>query len=137
MSSSSDGSLKAIFYALGANGAIALAKFGAAFFTGSGAMLAEAIHSSADCTNQIFLLIGLKQSKRAPDDHHPMGYGRVVYFWAMMVALLLFFLGGVFALVEGIEHFRHPEPLKNATVALLVLGVSVALEAFSLYGALV
>ncbi len=137
MSSSSESSLKAIFYALGANGAIALAKFGAAIFTGSGAMLAEAIHSSADCANQIFLLIGLRQSKKPADDAHPMGYGRVVYFWAMMVALLLFLLGGVFALVEGIEHLHHPEPLKNATVALLVLGVSVVLEAFSLYGAMV
>src|SRR5439155_22744350 len=94
MASHSEGSTKAIFYALGANGGIALAKFAAAAFTGSGAMLAEAIHSLADCTNQIFLLIGLKEAKAPANDAHPMGYARVVYFWAMMVAILLFFVGG-------------------------------------------
>jgi cation diffusion facilitator family transporter len=136
MSSQSDGSTKAIFYALGANGGIAVAKFGAALYTGSGAMLAEAIHSLADCTNQVFLLIGLKEAKRPADDAHPMGYGRVVYFWAMMVAILLFFLGGVFSVYEGIEHWKHPEPLKNALIAMAILGVSVVLEGFSLYGAM-
>ncbi len=136
MSSHSENSTKAIFYALGANGGIAVAKLVAALFTGSGAMLAEAIHSLADCTNQVFLLIGLKESKKAADEFHPMGYGRVVYFWAMMVALLLFFLGGVFSVVEGINHLRHPEPLSSPLVALAVLGISVALEGFSLYGAL-
>jgi cation diffusion facilitator family transporter len=136
MSSSSDGSLKAIFYALGANGGIALAKFIAALYTGSGAMLAEAIHSLADCTNQVFLLIGLRESRKPPDAAHPMGYGRVIYFWSMMVALLLFFLGGVFSVLEGIERFSHPAPLRSVTVALLVLGISVVLESFSLYGAM-
>lgn len=136
MSSHSDGSTKAIFYALGANGGIALAKFGGALYTGSGAMLAEAIHSLSDCTNQVFLLIGLKESKKPANEFHPMGYGRVVYFWAMMVALLLFFLGGAFSVMEGIAHLRHPEPLSSPLVALLILGVSVALEAFSLYGAM-
>ncbi len=136
MAAHSEGSTKAIFYALGANGGIALAKFGAAFFSGSNAMLAEAIHSLADCTNQVFLLIGLRQAKRPVSSAHPMGHGRVVYFWAMMVALLLFFLGGAFSVLQGIEHLKHPQPLANAGVALLVLGISVALEAFSLYGAL-
>lgn len=136
MSSSPDGSTRAIFYALGANGGIAIAKFSAALFTGSGAMLAEAIHSLADCANQVFLLIGMKQAKRPVDDGHPMGYGRVVYFWAMMVALLLFFVGGAFSVMEGIDHLRHPEPIKSVTIALIVLGVSVLLEAFSLYGAM-
>lgn len=134
--SSSDGSTRAIFYALGANGGIAAAKFGAALYTGSGAMLAEAIHSLADCSNQLFLLRGMKESHRPPDESHPMGYGRVVYFWAMMVALLLFFMGGVFSVMEGIKHFNHPGPVSNVTVALLVLGVSVVLEAFSLHGAM-
>ncbi|MFZ6655207.1 cation diffusion facilitator family transporter [Undibacterium sp. TJN19] len=137
MSANSEGSTKAIFYALGANGGIAIAKFVAAIFTASGAMLAEAIHSLADCINQIFLLIGLREAKRPPDAAHPMGYGRVVYFWAMMVALLLFFLGGAFSVMEGLERLKHPEPLKNPIVALLVLGVSVLLESFSLYGAMV
>jgi cation diffusion facilitator family transporter len=131
-----DTSNKPIFYALGANGGIAMAKFAAALYTGSGAMLAEAIHSLADCTNQLFLLRGLKEAKKPPDESHPMGYGRVVYFWAMMVALLLFFLGGAFSVMQGIEHLRHPEPLSNVYVALVVLGVSVALESFSLYGAM-
>ncbi len=136
MSSNTEGSTKAIFYALGANGGIAVAKFAAAAFTGSGAMLAEAIHSLADCVNQIFLLLGLKEAKRPPTASHPMGYGRVVYFWAMMVALLLFFLGGAFSVMEGVERLKHAEPLKNPLVALVVLGVSVTLEAFSLYGAM-
>lgn len=125
-----------IFYALGANGGIAIAKFTAALYTGSGAMLAEAIHSLADCTNQLFLLRGLKEARKPPDESHPMGYGRVVYFWAMMVALLLFFLGGAFSVMQGIEHLSHPEPLSNVMVALGVLGVSVLLESFSLYGAM-
>ena len=136
MSSHTEGSTRAIYYALGANGGIALAKFGAGLFTGSGAMLAEATHSLADCTNQIFLLVGLRQAQKPADESHPMGYGRVVYFWAMMVALLLFFVGGAFSVIEGIRHFNHPEPLHNPTVALLVLGISVVLEAISLRGAM-
>lgn len=136
MSSHSEGSTKAIFYALGANGGIALAKFAAALYTGSGAMLAESIHSLSDCTNQVFLLIGLKESKKPADQFHPMGYGRVVYFWAMMVALLLFFLGGAFSVMEGIGHFRHPELISNPFVAIAILGISVVLEAFSLHGAM-
>ncbi|MCU6434437.1 cation diffusion facilitator family transporter [Undibacterium sp. Jales W-56] len=136
MSSHSDGSTKAIFYALGANGGIAISKFAAAAFTGSGAMLAEAIHSLADCVNQIFLLLGLKEAQRPVDASHPMGYGRVVYFWAMMVALLLFFMGGAFSVLEGIKHLDHPEPIKNPLVAIAVLGISVLLEGFSLYGAM-
>ena len=136
MSSNQSSSTRAIFYALGANGGIALAKLTAALLTGSGAMLAEAIHSVADCTNQVFLLIGIKEAKKPIDAAHPMGYGRVVYFWAMMVALLLFFVGGLFSVMEGIDHIRHPAELKSATIALIVLGVSVALEAFSLFGAM-
>ena len=136
MSAPTDGSVKAIFYALAANGGIAISKFFASLYTGSNALLAEAIHSLADCTNQIFLLRGLKEAKRAPNAAHPMGYGRVVYFWAMMVALLLFFMGGAYSVMQGVAHLRHPEPLNNPTVALIVLGISVALEAWSLMGAL-
>ena len=136
MSSNQSGSTRAIFYALGANGGIALAKLTAAMLTGSGAMLAEAVHSAADCINQVFLLIGMKEAKKPVDAAHPMGYGRVVYFWAMMVALLLFFVGGLFSVMEGIDHMRHPAELKSATIALIVLGVSVVLESFSLYGAM-
>ena len=136
MSSNQNGSTRAIFYALGSNGGIALAKLTAAILTGSGAMLAEAIHSVADCTNQAFLLIGIKEANKPTDAAHPMGYGRVVYFWAMMVALLLFFVGGLFSVMEGIDHIRHPAEVKSATIALIVLGVSVALESFSLYSAM-
>ena len=82
-------SLKTIFFALGANFAIFVAKLVAALLTGSGAMLAESIHSLADCGNQLLLLIGMRQSKRAPSADHPLGYGMVVYFWSFIVALLL------------------------------------------------
>ena len=136
MSSHTEGSTRAILYALCANGGIAVCKFVAALYTGSNTMLAEAIHSLADCTNQIFLLFGMREAKRPPNQSHPMGYARVVYFWAMMVALLLFFMGGAFSLMEGIAHINNPEPLKNVGVAMLVLGIAVVLEAFSLAAAL-
>ena len=136
MSSSTEGSVRAILYALGANGGIAISKFVAAFYTGSNTMLAEGIHSLADCVNQVFLLFGLREAKRPPDRSHPMGYARVVYFWAMMVALLLFFMGGAYSVMQGIDHLKHPEPLTNATAALIVLGVAIVLEAFSLAGAM-
>ena len=136
MSSNSTGSTRAIFCALAANGGIAIAKFTAALLTGSGAMLAEAIHSIADCANQVFLLIGLRQAKKPADEGHPMGYGRVVYFWAMMVAILLFFVGGAFSVIEGVRHLLHPEPLKSTTIALSVLGISAVLESFSLHAAM-
>lgn len=137
MSSESGGSLTAIFWALGANAGIAVAKFAAAFYTGSGAMLAEAIHSLADCANQLLLLVGLRQAKDGVTDIHPLGTGRVVYFYAMMVALMLFLLGGAFSVYEGVGRFRHPEEVHNPIVALVVLGISLALEALSLRGALV
>lgn len=136
MSSHTEGSTRAILYALCANGGIAVCKFAAALYTGSNTMLAEAIHSLADCTNQIFLLFGMREAKRPPNQSHPMGYARVVYFWAMMVALLLFFMGGAFSLMEGLAHLNNPEPLKNAVVAMVVLGIAVALEAFSLTAAM-
>lgn len=136
MSSPTQGSIRAIIYAFCANGGIAISKFAAAMYTGSGAMLAESIHSLADCVNQVFLLLGIRESRRAPDKSHPMGYARVVYFWAMLVALLLFFMGGAFSVMEGIKHLQHPEPLSNVAVALAVLGISVVLEAISLYGAM-
>ncbi|MEA5098845.1 MAG: cation diffusion facilitator family transporter [Burkholderiaceae bacterium] len=136
MSSPTHGSIRAILYALGANGGIAVCKFAAALYTGSNTLMAEAIHSLADCANQIFLLLGLRESRQPPDRSHPMGYGRVVYFWAMMVALLLFFMGGAFSVMEGIAHLQHPEPMQNAAVAMIVLGVAVVLEATSLFGAM-
>ncbi len=135
-SSDAGGSLTAVLLALGANAGIALAKFAAAFYTGSGAMLAEAIHSLADCANQVLLLIGMRQAKDGVTEVHPLGTGRVVYFYAMMVALMLFTLGGAFSVYEGIQRLRHPEEVRDPLVALAVLGVSVVLEALSLRGAL-
>ncbi|WP_244817214.1 cation diffusion facilitator family transporter [Caballeronia sp. Lep1P3] len=127
---------KAIFYALAANLGIAVCKFGAAAFTGSGAMFAEAIHSTADCGNQLLLLLGLKRSQAPANALHPLGSGREVYFYALVVALLLFFVGGAFSVYEGAHRLMQREPLTNPIVALVILGVSVVLEAFSLAGAM-
>ena len=130
------GSLKAILYALGANTGIAIAKTVAAIATNSGSMMAEAIHSYADCANQGLLLLGMKQAKSPETADHPLGHGRVVYFWSLIVALMLFFVGGAFSVYEGIERVKHPHPLEHAFAAVMVLLVAVGLEAFSLWGAL-
>ncbi|HMX16763.1 MAG TPA: cation diffusion facilitator family transporter [Rhodocyclaceae bacterium] len=130
------GSTRAIFYALGANAGIAVAKYAAALWTGSGSMLAEAIHSTADCANQLLLLLGMRQARRPESEDHPLGHYRAPYFWAMVVALLLFFMGGAFSVYEGVERLRHPQPLANGVVAMAVLGIAVVLEAFSLWGAM-
>jgi cation diffusion facilitator family transporter len=129
-------SAKAIFYAFIANLGIALAKLGAALYTHSGSMLAEAIHSFADCGNQVLLFVGLRQSKKPPDARHPMGYGKVTYFWSFVVALLLFSMGGLFSINEGWHKLHATEPLNKAWIALVVLGVSVVLESGSLLGCL-
>lgn len=127
-------SLRAVLYALAANSGILIAKGAAAAVTGSSAMLAEAIHSAADCGNQVLLLRGMKEAKREPDAKHPFGYGKVVYFWAFLVAVLLFTLGGLFSVYEGWHKLHQAEPMSNAMVAIIVLAVSIVLEAFSLAG---
>jgi len=127
-------SLRAVLYALGANSGILIAKGTAAAVTGSSAMLAEAIHSAADCGNQVLLLRGMKEAKREPDAKHPLGYGNVVYFWAFLVAVLLFTLGGLFSVYEGWHKLHQTEPITNPIVAICVLAVSIVLEAFSLAG---
>jgi cation diffusion facilitator family transporter len=129
-------STRAIFFALGANAGIAATKFGAAAYTGSGAMLAEAIHSVADTANQLLLLLGLKRAGTAASEEHPLGFHRVTYFYGMMVALLLFFVGGLFSMYEGWHRLTSPEKLHNGAVALVVLGIAIALESVSLWGAL-
>ncbi len=129
-------SARAILYAFSANLGIALAKLWAAFFTASGSMLAESIHSFADCGNQILLWVGLRQSQRPPDAEHPLGYGKLSYFWSFLVAILLFSMGGLFSIYEGWHKLQAPEPLRQAWVALLVLGVSILLEFSSLFGCL-
>src|SRR5260221_7688475 len=126
-----DESPKAIFYALAANAGIALCKFAAAAFTGSGSMFAEAIHSTADCGNQLLLLFGMRQAREPASPLHPMGTGRAIYFYSLLVALLLFFVGGAFSVYEGVHRLFSHEPLSHAYVALVVLGVSVVLEALS------
>lgn len=134
MSGSGD-STSHILQSLAANGVIAAAKFAGAFFTGSGAMLAEAIHSGADCGNQILLLIGVKESRRPPDARHPLGYGRNVYFWSFMVALLLFSGGGVFSIYEGVHKLsEEPHALEHVGWALGILGFSLALEGWATWG---
>jgi cation diffusion facilitator family transporter len=130
------GSLISIFLALGANALIALSKFVAAVITGSGSMLAEAVHSSADCANQGLLLYGIKRSKKPANPEYPLGYGMAVYFWSFIVAIILFSLGGLFSVYEGINKMRKQELLENPAVALVVLGISIVLEAVSLTGCL-
>lgn len=117
-----------IIQSLLVNVAIALVKAVAAFFTGSGAMLAEAIHSFADCGNQILLLIGVRTARRDPDSQHPLGYGRDLYFWSFLVALMLFTGGGVFSIYEGIHKLREPEAVSHVWAGIAVLAVSVLLE---------
>ncbi|AND67588.1 cytochrome C551 [Dyella thiooxydans] len=129
-------SLKAIFLALGANFAIFLAKLVAALVTGSGAMLAEAVHSLADCGNQGLLLLGVRQAKRPPSDEFPLGWGRAMYFWSFLVAILLFSVGGMFSVYEGVHKLGHPEPLKWPWVALGVLVFGVVAEGLSMRGCL-
>jgi cation diffusion facilitator family transporter len=129
-------SAKAILYAFVANLGIALAKLAASLYTHSGSMLAEAIHSFADCGNQVLLFIGLKQAQKPPDAKHPLGYGKVTYFWSFVVALLLFSVGGLFSIYEGWHKLSGHEQLHQAWIALTVLGVSIALEFGSLLGCL-
>jgi cation diffusion facilitator family transporter len=135
-SSTHSSTARAILYAFLANGGIALAKSWAAWLTGSGSMLAEAIHSYADTGNQVLLYLGLTRSTKPPDLKHPLGYGKVSYFWSFIVAMLLFSVGGLFSIYEGIHKYLHPEPLSQVWVAVLVLGTAIVLETFSLLGCL-
>jgi cation diffusion facilitator family transporter len=100
----------------------------AAVLTKSGAMLAEALHSAADCMNQVLLLIGVKQAQKAPDSAHPLGYGRNTYFWSFMVALMLFAGGGVFSIYEGIHKIHEPEAVTRVWIGVVILAGSILLE---------
>ena len=121
----------AILYAFAANLGIAAAKTGAAFWTGSGSLLAEAIHSFADCGNQVLLFIGMKRSEKEATRKHPMCFGRESYIWSMMVAFILFSLGGIFSIYVGWQRYTHPHIVENEGVALLVLLIALGLEYFS------
>jgi cation diffusion facilitator family transporter len=123
-----------ILKSLAVNAVIAASKGVAAAITGSGAMLAETLHSFADCGNQLLLLKGVRATRRPPDRAHPLGYGRAMYFYSFIVALLLFFGGGVFSVYEGVHKLEHPEPVEDAGIALIILLVSIALEGWSTIG---
>jgi cation diffusion facilitator family transporter len=127
-------STKSILYALIANFLIAIAKFAAAYITKSGSMLAEAIHSLVDSSNQVLLLLGLKRSKVPPNDEHPLGHGKSIYFWSFIVALILFSLGGVYAIYEGVHKLGNPQPLESPWIAIGVLVFAIVAEGFSLWG---
>ena len=125
-------SVKSILYALGANFSIFVAKTVAAVITGSSAMLAEAIHSLADTANQVLLLLGLKRSKTPPDHNHPLGYGKTIYFWSFIVAVMLFSMGGLFSLYEAMHKFGDPQPLKSPWIAVGVLVFAILAEGVSM-----
>jgi len=127
-----EGSKKAIFAAFLANLAIAVAKLVGFLLTGAASMLAEAVHSGADTTNQGLLFLGGAKARKSATAEHPFGYGRERYFWAFVVALVIFMLGSLFALFEGIEKLRTPHELESAGVAVVILLVAMACEAFSL-----
>lgn len=121
-------SKKVIFAALTGNLAIALTKFAAAAFTGSSAMLTEGVHSLVDTGNQMLLLYGLKRSARPADDGHPFGYGKELYFWAFLVAILIFAVGAGVSVYEGVEKTLHPAPVSSAYVNYVVLGLGILFE---------
>ncbi|HEX3647600.1 MAG TPA: cation diffusion facilitator family transporter, partial [Pseudonocardiaceae bacterium] len=128
---SAGGGTRAVVAALAANAGIAVAKFIGFAVTGSSSLLAESVHSLADTANQGLLLLGRRTSQRRATSEHPFGFGRERYFYAFVVALLLFTLGAVFALYEGVHKVIDPHPLENPLVAIIILGVAVALEGFS------
>ena len=119
---------KVIYAALLGNVLIATTKFAAAAWTGSSAMLSEAVHSLVDTINELLLLYGLHRSRRPPDSAHPLGHGRELYFWSFIVALMVFGLGAGVSLFEGVNHILHPVPIENPTVNYLVLGLSLVFE---------
>lgn len=127
-------STKSIIYALTANVCIATTKFAAAFYTGSGAMLAEAVHSLVDSSNQALLMLGIKHSKRPPNEDFPLGYGKSIYFWSFIVAVMLFSMGGLFSLYEGWHKLSHPEAIKAPLIAIGVLLFSIVAESMAFAG---
>jgi cation diffusion facilitator family transporter len=128
---SSEGSVKVIVVALFANLGIAAAKFAGAFYSGSASMMAEAVHSLVDSSNQGLLLLGAKLSRKAPDKTHPLGYGREMFFWSFVVAVFLFSMGGLFAIYEGIHKLHEHGEVKFPLLGLGILGFSIVLESYS------
>ncbi len=129
---STEGSMRAIIAALLANIGIAITKFIAAAFSGSASMFAEGIHSVADSGNQVLLIIGGRKARRAATPEHPFGYGRQRYIFAFMVSIVLFSVGGLFSILEGVEKLQHPHELEMVWLPLVVLGAAIVMESFSL-----
>ena len=127
----STGSKTTIYAALAGNLAIAVVKFGAAFWTGSSAMLSEAVHSTVDTGNQVLMLYGLRRSGRPATEEHPFGHGLELYFWTFVVAILIFGLGAGVSILQGIDKIRHPHEVEAAYVAYIVLAVSFVFEGAS------
>ena len=132
----SDSNKVVVYAALLGNLAIALVKFVAAYITNSSAMLSEAVHSVVDTLNEILLLYGMKKSQRPGDVKHPFGYGRELYFWAFIVALMVFALGAVVSIYQGIQHVRHPKEMLNPTLNYIVLSIAILCEGVSWFVAL-
>ena len=130
------GNNRTILIALGANVGIAVAKFAAAAITGSSAMLTEGVHSLVDSTNQLLLLHGRRRAMRPPNARHPFGYGRELYFWSFIVAILVFSLGAGVSVYEGVLHILEPEPATDPLIAYVVLGIAAGLEGWSTIAAL-
>ena len=128
MADGEGGGTLVLYAALAANLGIAVAKFVAAALTGSAAMLTEGFHSVVDSLNQVLLLYGRRRAERPPDAIHPLGYGREIYFWSFVVALLIFATGAGLSIYEGVRHILKPEPLRDPTVAYVVLAISLVLE---------
>ena len=128
----SEGTTRAVIAAFAGNLAIAFTKAIAAYVTGSGALIAETAHSIADSLNQILLYVGIRRSVQPPTERHPLGHGKERYFWALIVALFLFFGGGIFSMYEAYDRFVHPHELGTVWVGFLVLGLSMIFESFSL-----
>lgn len=131
--SGQNGSVRAVIFALGSNIIITIIKFIVSIITHSAGMMAEAVHSVADCGNQIFLLIGSKRSARKPTDMHPFGFGKEEYFWGFLVAVLLFFVGAAFSIYEGIHKLFQPAELQNIKWSFIVLIVSIIIEGKSFH----
>ncbi|MGH1417370.1 MAG: cation diffusion facilitator family transporter [Hyphomicrobiaceae bacterium] len=130
------GSKTVVLFALGANFGIAIAKFSAAAWTGSSAMLSEGVHSLVDTANQGLILLGLKRASRPADAKHPFGYSKELYFWCFVVAVILFALGAGVSIYEGIHKVQHPTTMTNANINYIVLGVAILLEGFAMFKAL-
>src|SRR3974377_2513519 len=126
-------SVRVVIAAFACNGMIAASKFVAAGITGSAAMLSEALHSVADTGNQALLLLGLKRAGRPADALHPFGYGKELYFWRFVVAVILFSMGAGVSLYEGVQKLRNPHPIESPLVSYAVLGVAIVFEVASPY----